>query len=269
MEGPLGEIEFLARSTNRVEVLRLVATEPHTRGDLATATGASQATLGRILEDFTDRSWVRREEAGYVATATGRLVADGIGDLVAVLETEAKLRDVVAYLPTAELTFDLRHLADATVTVPTRTRPSAPLQCVLDAMEDADALRAFSHTLNEQSLATAHERVTAGEGTFEAVLSASAIEALAADDRLWTRLRSLARSDDAAIRVRSEELPLAVTIADDRVYLLVRDDGGILRASLHTDDPTVREWAAETFTRYWETAEPFDPVAFDPAAVDD
>jgi len=62
MEAPLEEIEFLARSQNRVAVLRLLATESHTRRSLAAATGASQATLGRIPEDFTDRSWVRRDE---------------------------------------------------------------------------------------------------------------------------------------------------------------------------------------------------------------
>ena len=55
MEGPLEEIEFLARSTNRVEVLRLLSTGPRTRRELAAATGASQATLGRIIEDFTER----------------------------------------------------------------------------------------------------------------------------------------------------------------------------------------------------------------------
>ena len=263
MEAPLEEIEFLARSTNRVEVLRLLATRPHTRGELAAATGASQATLGRILEDFAERSWVTREGGRHVATATGELVADGIDDLVAVLETEGKLRDVVAYLPTAEFGFDLRRLADATVTVPSRTRPSAPLQRVLDGMEGAATLRAVSHTLNEQSLATAHDRVVAGGQAFEAVLSPSALEALAADDRLWTQVRALADHDDAAIRVADEEVPLSVTVADGTVYLLVRDEGGILRAAIHTDDPLVRDWAGETFSEYWSRATPFDPTTFE------
>jgi predicted transcriptional regulator len=263
MEAPLEEIEFLARSTNRVEVLRLVATRPHTRGELAATTGASQATLGRILEDFAERSWVEREGGKHVATATGELVADGIDELIAVLETEGKLRDVVAYLPAAELGFDLRRLAEATVTVPSRTRPSAPLQQVLDAMEGARRLQAFSHTLNEQSLATAHDRVTAGRQTFEAVLSPGAIEALAADDELWTRLRALAEHDDATIAVADEEVPLSVTVADGTVSLLVRDEGGILRASIHTDDAVVREWAADAFADYRAAATPFDPSAFE------
>lgn len=263
MEAPLEEIEFLARSTNRVEVLRLLADEPQTRRELATATGASQATLGRILEDFAERSWVQRDDRVYATTATGTLVADGIGDLVSVLETEAKLRDVVAYLPTDELEFDLRRLADSTVTVPSRTHPSAPLQRVTEAMDAATTLRAFSHTLNEQSLVTAHNRVASGNQTFEAVLSTSAIEALSADDDLWRQLRSLTENDTAAIRVRRDTIPLAVTITDGTVYLLVRDEAGILRAAIHTDDPAVRDWAEATFTHYWETAEPFDPSAFE------
>lgn len=263
MEAPLEEIEFLARSQNRVEVLRLVATGPQTRQELATATGASQATLGRILEDFADRSWVSQDGRQYAATATGELVADGIGGLISVLETEQKLRPLVAYLPTAEFGFDLRHLADATVTVPTRTRPSAPLRQVRTAIEGADTLRAFSHTLNEQTLATVHEQVTGGAYTFEAVLSRSALDALAADPALWSQVRTLSEHSNATIRVSQGEIPVAALIADGTVSLLVRDEHGVLRASLSTDSAAVREWATDRFDRYWEQATPFNPLDFD------
>jgi predicted transcriptional regulator len=263
MEAPLEEIEFLARSQNRVEVLRLVATEPQTRQDLAAATGASQATLGRILEDFADRSWVSQEGRRYAATATGELVADGIGGLISVLETEQKLRPVVAYLPTAEFGFDLRHLADATVTVPTRTRPSAPLQRVRAAVEGADTLRAFSHTLNEQTLSTVCEQVTDEAYTFEAVLSRSALDALAADATLWSQVRALGRRSNATIRVSQSELPVAALVADGTVSLLVRDEHGVLRASLSTESAVVREWATDRFDRDRERAIPFDPTEFD------
>jgi len=119
MESALEEIEFLALSANRVEVLGPLAEGRHTRNELATATGASQATLGRILGDFKDRSWIRHDGSEYVATATGRLVAEGFTDLQEILETEGKkLRDIVDYLPTHAMDFDLRRLSDATITVP-------------------------------------------------------------------------------------------------------------------------------------------------------
>ena len=106
MEETLAEIEFLALSPNRVTVLERLADGVHTRSELGEATGASQATLGRILGDFEERDWVRREGNGYVATATGRLVAEGFRDLLDVMAAERELRDVVAYLPTEALGFE-------------------------------------------------------------------------------------------------------------------------------------------------------------------
>lgn len=262
MESALEEIEFLALSANRVEVLRLLAANRRARSDLAAAIGASQATLGRILSDFEERSWIRREDGEYVATATGRLVVEGFTDLLEILETEGKLRDVVRYLPTRAMEFNLRRLADATITVPSQTRPNAPVQRVIDLVGDADEVRVFSHAFNEQSLALLRERTTRGEGTFRGVFSRSAIDALADDSGLRGQLASLLDADGAAIRVGEEGISLAVTVADDVVHLLLRDDDGVLRASVDTDDPAVRSWAQDAFDRYWRTASPLDPDEF-------
>jgi predicted transcriptional regulator len=258
MESALAEVEFLARSENRVEVLCALAEERHTRGELAVATGASQATLGRILADFEERSWVRRDDGEYVATATGRLVADGLDDLLTILDTEAKLRDVVRYLPTHAMDFDLEHLARATITTPTETRPDAPVQRVLELLSDADEVRAFSHAFNGRSLSLVERRVTAGEATFRGTFSRSAIDALAEDSDLRERLASLLAADGARVRVREEGIPLAVTIVDGTVHLLLRDETGVLQASVDTDAPAVRSWAADTFDHYWRTAAPLD-----------
>jgi len=259
MESALSEIEFLALSPNRVAVLRRLAEEPHTRTDLAVATGASQATLGRILRDFEERSWIRRVEGGYVATATGELIADGFLDLLAILEIEGELRPIVRYLPTDELGFDLRRFEDATITVPSGTKPNAPVKRVLDFLRTAADVRVFSHAFNEGSLRVIEERVSAGETTFEGVFSRSALDAVADDAGLRRRLGSLLDTPSATVRVRDGEIPLAVTVADGVVHMLLRDENGILQASVDTDDPAVRDWARETFESYWEAAERVDP----------
>lgn len=254
MESALSAIEFLARSPNRVAVLRLLADGRCTRNDLAVETGASQATLGRILRDFEERSWIRRVDDRYVATVTGELVAEGVLDLVAILEVETSLRDVVPYLPAGALDFDLRRLADATVTVPSATKPNAPVQRLLELLRDAGTVRVASHAFNEDSLRILERRVSAGESTFEGVFSPSAIDGVADDPDLRRRLDALLEAPDATVRVREGEIPLAVTVADDVVHLLLRDENGVLRASIDTDDAAVRTWARETFDRYWATA---------------
>jgi predicted transcriptional regulator len=258
MESALEEIEFLALSPNRVRVLSLLAEGRRTRPDLESAVGASQATLSRILGDFEDRSWVRKDGSEYVATATGRLVADGFTDLLDILETESELRGLVRYLPTHAMDFDLRHLADATITTPTQTRPNAPVKRLLDLVGDAETVRSFSHAFNEQNLSVVKRRVSAGELTFSGVFSKGAIEALAEDADLREPLVSLLSSEGATIRVREEGIPLAVTIADGTVHLLLRDENGILQAAVDTDAEAVRSWAVDTFDHYWRTATVLD-----------
>jgi predicted transcriptional regulator len=258
MESALAEIEFLALSSNRVEVLRRLAEGRHTRTDLAVATGASQATLGRILRDFEERSWIERADGAHVATATGELVADGFLDLLDIVETEADLRPIVDYLPAA-VDFDLRRLDDATVTVPSGTRPNAPVGRILELLRAASSVRVFSHAFNEGSLDAVERRVTAGESTFEGVFSRDAVEAIAEDEGLRRRLDSLLAAPDAAVRVRDDGISPAVTVADGTVHLLLRDDNGVLQASVDTDDPVVRDWARERFQRYWTTASVLEP----------
>jgi predicted transcriptional regulator len=262
MESALSELEFLARSENRVAVLQLLATDARTRGELGEATGASQATLGRILDDFRARSWVRRKAEGYVATATGQLLAEGLTDLLETVETEQKLRDIAPYLPTAAPGFELTQFAGATITVPTQTRPTAPLQRVLERMRDAETLRAVSHTLNERSLGVIVDRVTAGEQSFEGVFAEAAIETLATDEESWAALTNLAASDAARLWIRSGDVPLAATVSDGAVTFLLRDDDGLVQAAVETEQSDAREWVTNTIDRYRETATPFAPAAY-------
>ncbi|MBX0284995.1 helix-turn-helix transcriptional regulator [Haloarcula salinisoli] len=262
MEETLSEIEFLALSPNRVTVLESLAEGRRSRSELAETTGASQATLGRILGDFEDREWVRRTEGAYAATATGRLVAEGFRALLDVMAAERELRDVVAYLPTESMDFDLRHLAEATIVTPSETRPNAPLQRLLGLMREAASVTAFSHALNDQSLSVVADRL--GDQEFEAVLTRGAVDSLVADDTLRERLRRVVSAPSAGVRVAEDDIPVAVTIADDVVNILVRDDRGVVQASVDTTDDAVREWAERRYEHYRVHSEPLTPDALEP-----
>lgn len=257
MDRVLEEIEFLALSTNRVDVLTRLAEGSQTRQELGAATGASQPTLGRILRDFEDRKWITRSNGGYETTATGRLVADGIGEMYGILETELKLRDLIEWLPTEELTFDLRALREATITVPTQTRPGAPVGRVTELIQNADEVSVLSHAFNDRTLQTVTDWVDGG-GEFEAVFSADAIKPVTDDAVLADQLRALVGAETATVRIYDGPVPLAVTLTDNVVSLLVRDDNGRLQAALDTDNPTVSDWAQEMYARYWNNAQPLD-----------
>jgi predicted transcriptional regulator len=256
MADPLAEVEFLARSGNRIEVLATLSAGAYSRRELGDVVDASQPTLGRVLNDLSDRKWIAYDGERYSATATGRLVAAGITDLHARLEAETHLREVVEWLPAEALDVDLLALGDATITTPTATRPNAPLGRMLDLLGETGSVRLVSHSFNSQKLDLLCDRTAGGSLAVRGVFAADAIDALAADPELRSSLRSVVTADEAEIRVHDGAIPLAMEVTDACVHLLLRDDEGVVRASLDTDDPAVRSWAEATHERYWETATP-------------
>ncbi len=259
MESALEEIEFLARSSNRVTVLQLLADDDWTRKELSDKTDVSQATLGRILGDFQDRSWADRDGSTYRATATGRLVATGFQDLQTIIQTEHRLRELVPFLPTEDLTFDLRHLADAKLVTPSRIRPDAPLQRLLDLLKEAKEVKAVSHAFNEQALQIVDDRVRADDLRFEAVFSKAAIDGLRSDAELRDQFRCLLAQEQATVKV-VETVSVAVMLLDETVCFLIRDGDGILRASIDTDAAAVRTWAIETIADFQQEARTLTPA---------
>ena len=259
MTTALEEIEFLALSANRIEVLNVLSNESYSRRELAEQIEASQPTLGRILRDLTERRWIAYDGEKYAATATGQLVVEEFIDLWETLETELKLRRVIEWLPAEATEFDLRHLTDATITIPSQTKPGAPVQRVLELLQSSSRIQILSHAFNEQSLSVIHQQITEGSQTFEGVFSPSAVEAIAHDSTLRQQLQELIESETAEIRHYDGEIPLAVTITDDVVHLLLRDEDGLLRAALDTDDETVLSWAREKHEQYWQDSSPLAP----------
>lgn len=259
MEQALEEVEFLVRSSNRVAVLQLLADGGRTRKELAAKAGVSQATLGRILRDFQEREWVTQDGSTYRATPTGELIASGFQEFTTILEIEQRLRDIVTYLPEEFQEFDLRQLADATVVTPSRIRPDAPLQRLLELLDDASDVVAVSHTFNEQALAVVTEQTTAGTMTFEGILSQTAIDGLLEDPDLREQFQTLVGHDTVTIRVRPE-VSFAIMLIDETVCFLIRDQEGILRASIDTESEAIRSWASGKIEHAQDTAEVLSPV---------
>jgi len=263
MADPLEEIAFLARSENRIEVLRTLADGAYTRRELGDAVAASQPTVGRVLNDLRERTWIDYDGERYRATATGELVAAGITDLRERLETETRLRDVIEYLPTDAIDVDLRAFSDATITTPTGTRPNAPIERMVELLAGADRALLLSHSFNRQKLDCIRERTVDGPLTTEGVFAADAVDAVRDDPVLRERLRDIVAADAADIRVTDESVPVAVEVTDDRTHLLLRDEAGVVRASMDTDDARVREWAVGLHESYWDRARPVTPTDLD------
>lgn len=101
---------YLSRSTNRVQILEVIATEAHTPRNIAEVTDVPRSTLRRILTEMVERGWAKRTTDGeYVATRTGGYVAVETERYIGAIHAIRTLGEAVSWLPEEELTIGLQY----------------------------------------------------------------------------------------------------------------------------------------------------------------
>ncbi|MFC7047244.1 helix-turn-helix transcriptional regulator [Halobacteriaceae archaeon GCM10025711] len=260
MDAAIEDIEFLARSPHRVEVLEILTDSPTTRTDLRAATGASPSTVGRIIADFERRRWMVRNGPTYELTRLGEFVADRFLDLRDAMSIERKLRDVWEWLPREMAGFSVDLFADAVVSYPGPGYPYEPVERLTHLIETTDRLRGFDSIVYKSiNNETVCEAVLDGM-ELEYVYSPVALEGTVA----WNpeRVMEAAACENCTVLVH-DALPdgnrCGLGIVDDRAGICCHDeDTGALVAVIDTDAPEAREWALPVFERVRQDAKPVD-----------
>ena len=259
MDSALDEIEYLARSENRVEALDALAERPRSRSELRTLTGASSSTIARLLREFENREWIVRDDYDYRATSEGVFVAGEVTSLLDRMETRQKLRDVARWLPTEKLGITIEAFSEAVVTVADPEEPYEPVRRYDELIEDAGAMRAFgTATLKSANAGTLFRNVRDGMET-EIIYPVPIVRAVLD----WSPEAAKKGLGSGNLTVLLHDaLPCGLTIFDDRVALTGYDpDTGMLRAIVDTDDPSAREWAEPLYDSYRSEARRLDAEA--------
>lgn len=265
MNPALDEIEFLARSDHRVEVLDALAEQPCDRNDLRAATGASSPTVGRILGAFEDRCWVVRGGRTYELTPLGEFVAERFTDLRDAMEMEQNLRDVWQWLPREMRGFTVDLFADAVVSYPGPGYPYQPVERLTQLIEGTDRLRGFDSIVFKSSNNEAVCQAVLDGMELEYVYSPTALEATVAWDP--EQVMEAATRENCTVLVH-DDLPdgnrCGLGIVDDRAGICCHDaETGALTAVIDTGAPEAREWAVSVFERYRREARPVEPDTLD------
>lgn len=252
----LDAAEFLARSENRVRVLERLAAGSADRTALQEAADTSRVTLGRVLSDFEDRNWVRREGSEYRLTILGETVHEGLTAFLDAVGATHRLRDVIQYLPAAELGVPLRHLHDATVTRPTDALPSKHVHTFVQTARDSEAIRGLWSVLDFEFFRLLRRFAVDGSQDVEGVFGHDVLETVHAEFP-GEYLAGLAGSEDGAVYEYSETLPGTVLLIDDVVLLFLISGNGY-EGVIESSNETIRAWAEELIEGYREQSSTVD-----------
>lgn len=255
MTTPAGDIEFLARSAHRVNALGALAGGSRSRDELRDATGASNATVGRLLSEFDKRTWIARDGHRYELTPLGEYIATGFFDLVERFETERSIRDIWQWLPT-DLGFTIEMFSGSTITLQDERNPYCPNSRYAELVETSESLREMGTVLHKpENVKRVWERAVAGMEV-ELVFPRGVMTDMVgiAPERVNEALKG----GNLSLLV-SDDLPGGLWIFDDRVGTCCRDDEtGLSRAVIDTSATEARAHVQSLYDAYRREATSFD-----------
>lgn len=256
MENALEGIAFLARSENRVRVLRAIAREERTRHELREELAVSRTTLGRVVNEFERRELIRLTDQGYTTTPAAAEILAKFIPLLETMEGIENLGEAIDWLPPPARSLDFRHFRDADVTTATANNPTEPFDRGLEVIRGADTYRGLTSTAIPRY-------VTAlSEGRFrdaEGVIAARFIEALHDDPERAEPWYDFAET--GATWVYDGPVPVNLHIVDGTTLLWLGEhdeDDLDVYGLLESTNPSVLSWAESLYGEYRADADPLD-----------
>lgn len=254
----LDDIEFLARSPHRIDVLGALADAPRTRHELRDLADVSRITIGRLLDDLDARGWIVHDNGQYEATARGRMVSREFARLRANLTVGNRLDDALDWLPVEEFEFDLARLHDADV-LPASSweTQTAAIRHAVECVEGASRIRGTALGFSHEVVEAIRELVVEEEGTFEAVIDETALRMIRNDEGLRHRFTDILQAEHGALYQYTGAAPLHMVVTfDELVVICGHVDEGPPPGTLETADPEVHAWATAYFEGALSAANP-------------
>lgn len=257
----LADVAYLARSANRVAILRALAAEPHDIRDLMEATGTSRSTASRILSEFEDRDWAERTGDGtYTVTVQGQHLVVQLDPFLGSMETIRTLDDALGAVPADELEvglgsepLSLQAFDDVTVYRASRMEPDKLFEPWIERMQASDTLRILSGAgPTEAGDAVLHEEMVSGRLETTGVCSTALVDQMLDPDQGHATPTQIRARHEAGSRLYRYDgsVPCNVSLFDDGVIVSDR----AAQVGIDTDNDTVIAWAEAVFDRYLEAA---------------
>lgn len=257
MEPLIKEIACIVRSPARVKILQKFNERGTVdRRELQSELDVSRTTCTRNLEALEEQGWITRTADSYRITPCGALVAENLLELVDTTEAAKHLQPVLKWLDISDLDVELRHLADAEVTLPEPADPYAPVTKHVEALEVATTVRVLLPQVGRDAADVCRRRATDGNGEFELVVTPRVADQLRENSSYADFVETARTTDRITILVAEGSTPFYLGLLDETVQIGVSDDSGMPRGLLEVDSDPVRDWAREMYSDYRDGASP-------------
>lgn len=269
-EDALEDVAYLTRSPNRIRLLEVLAAGSYSRRELRDLTDVAGTTVGRILNEFSEREWSERTDEGeYTATPVGRQIIAEVLALVESIAVIRKLGETVAWLQATENPLSLDQLTDATVVRPDPADPMAPMNAYMGDLRTASEFRCLVGVAPPESFEKAMRDGVVERGMrVEHVISEGEYAYLLDYPARLLRWREYIEAG-ANVYCYGGTVPCNVMILDGRVYITnIQSEYGEPYTVIQSETDAVLSWGRNLIDSYRADAEQLDSGDFTEKSTD-
>jgi len=251
---PVEEIEFISRSEHRVEILeQLLDSSPKTRHEFRESLDASRSTVSRCLKALEEQRWITQNGRRYTLTPSGEILAKQYLSLVDTIERTDELSAFLERFPYENFDFELRDIADASVTTSTPTDPYAPVRAHVNIFEEVDKFKTMIRSIDPEIVRTAKEQMQDRDFELE-ILITDEVAAKLPGSESETLLAEMMEMEGVRLFVYDGTLPFYLGYGEDTVHIGVEDGNGYPLALLKTTNPSMKDWGVDVYRTHREQA---------------
>jgi len=263
-DSSLEDVAYLSRSESRGRILAALTMEPRSSGELSDYTGIARTTVSRIVNEFEDRGWAeRRSDGKYATTPAGVYVVNEYKPFLQSMEAIGKLGNLVAWLPTDEVSIDIKHFAEATITRPNPTDPTSAVtdfnarlegvsefRCIVGIAPPVQFEREMRDAVVERELDTEH------------VITEEELNYLHNNPERLSRWQKYVEAG-ANVYCYDGQLPCFLFIFDETVLIFnTKSEYGEPRTAIESTNDTILAWAHQMIEKYRNESKRLDSTAF-------
>ncbi|KAB1186932.1 MULTISPECIES: winged helix-turn-helix domain-containing protein [Haloferax] len=209
------------------------------------------STLGRILGEFHDRAWIRRDDDVYELTFLGELLADELSALLDTVETVHQLKNIVDTLPISEMDCDLECWKEATITTASTDGVTEVIHRIVAMIQAADTVRLITRIEYDTALEDHRRAVVDGTQELEVVFTSSVLDEIFTDPDQSQLLLEILESGRAEFYSYDGTFPYVMGLFDDEYAGIGAVEAhGIPLGLVQTTDEAVCAWVADTIDHY-------------------
>lgn len=258
LEEVLEEVDFLARSVNRVQLLKVLYKQEQLQKDeLRTACDASRTTLQRNIRALEENGWIEQSNRRCTLTAKGKAAAEHFFKLIDDLHAIRQLEPLLEQIGSTEIDFDPRSLAEGEIFVANPHDPYGPTDGVLSAVNRAETIKVMLPAVAPYGAEAVCERVTSADVNIEMLVDEDTGDVLFSDSKYKPYMEDMLSTGRCTVFEVEDSISYYIGIFDDVVAQFgVLDQDGVPYALVETRSNDARRSAENTYKRYKQQARP-------------